>query len=490
MEEKVSKQRILIFLSLLCFMGGVGSWFLEPAHHYWLITGPVIHKPEVSEWDKVREEDAPIFLESIKRRREKLLSTGQMNIYTNHALVRELYSLGERITYSEELKKVDYEVYTETFPPFYGKIQTVLSDLTEDRKKYCSAVENSTIESKLWDEDRAHHLLRELRPVETKEYSAMRRDRIAGLLLGLLCGGMLLIIRRGLQTGWTFERLVGAKIARFSSLFALFTFSFAGGPAVAQQLLFKISKAEQSAELALKQDAPDPLSSGDRDGPKLSPEKKPWTTTLWLFGDVTGKQGHDRQFVFQVNSPNKWVVFGQVRRTADSISSGGNITFGRRFQFRKNLDVTTTLGPAFNIDNPKNVRGYNDQIVSFLITNWSTKYFRASSMVKLFLPTDKAVSFGDRHVQTIRGPTVGTPRFLQGFALHFENWHVGGLKTGHWNEGFFGFDANIGEAFGKPKSWLSWFTIFPYVDVCRPQPGHHRLWDIRVQFKRTLALSH
>jgi hypothetical protein len=80
---------------------------------------------------------------------------------------------------------------------------------------------------------------------------------------------------------------------------------------------------------------------------------------------------------------------------------------------------------------------------------------------------------------------------LQGIALQMENWHVNGPKGGHWIEFMIGPMFNIGQAIGKPKSAWSWFSVYPYTDLCRPQPNHNRLWDVRVQYKRTFSsLSH
>lgn len=221
-----------------------------------------------------------------------------------------------------------------------------------------------------------------------------------------------------------------------------------------------------------------------------TPETKPQNTlTLWLFGDATGTGSHDRQVIVEFDHKTGFSVIQQNRQTSDRASAGGNITAGWTLRPFKQLKVTATAGPAFNYVSGKNWGGYNHQLQAFVITSLTTRYFRLANLVKFFLPTDEQASFGHRQIQTIRGPTKGTPRLLRGVGLEIETWRAKTPAGYRWNEIMTGPVFNVGEVFGKKTGFWNRISIYPYRDWCRPQPGHRRLWDIRIQYQHTFAFG-
>lgn len=224
------------------------------------------------------------------------------------------------------------------------------------------------------------------------------------------------------------------------------------------------------------------------------PHTQPSTLMVLSFGDVTGPQGHDEQVIWVFtrggDGPLKnLVVLQQNRGTADYKTINGNMTAGHKFRFSRWFDLTATAGPAFNYAVRGQRAGYNNQVIVFLIANWRTRFFQFSGLAKIFLPTAPNTSFGDRQIETLRGPPETTPRQLRWLAVQMENWHVQGPGQPHWNEIMIGPLLNLGQLMGKAKGFWGCWSLYPYRDFARPQPAHQRLWDFRVQFQHTFVLA-
>jgi hypothetical protein len=495
--RKVTKPRLL---ALLLFVCAIGSWFLKDPN-YWLWNSfydnyPKITKHVIHPWEEIHEMEAVSLIREIERERQALGASklpAEEIIKASFALESRLFKIQLRTISKEEDRGLTYE-FDEAPAPIFSEMQNLEIRIMNFRDRFTSP-ENRQLIEKLSLED-SKKVKIEWEQGFRAEVIGTWRYRITRSLLLTLLALVVLVIERGLSTGWTFERLVGRRTIRFATMLAGFTFAtIGGGPAIAQQLLFKISRADQQQEKALELEAPDPLASGEGGNPVKKPTAVPSTLTVWLFGDATGTASHDRQLIFVFTAGRDtpfpgFTVLQQSRQTSDAATATGNTTFGWSHRFGKSFDLTGTAGPAFNYDTRGNLGGFNHQIITLIISNWRTRYFQFSSLVKLMAPTDPKVRFADRHIQTIRGPTKGTPRFLQGLALQMENWHINGPGGGHWVEFMVGPIVNIGDTIGKPESAWSWFSVYPYTDLCRPQPSHNRLWDVRVQFKRTFSLAH
>lgn len=213
-------------------------------------------------------------------------------------------------------------------------------------------------------------------------------------------------------------------------------------------------------------------------------ELKTATFNIWLFGDVTGRESHERELIFLFTAKNGFSLIQQNRQTSDGASAVGSISAGWKFQTKKHFKQTTTIGPVFGYD-PK--VSYGGQLVLFSISELDTQFFRLDNIVKLSIPTNQNNPFGSRHIQVVKGPQEGTPRLLRGIALEVESLHINSSRGG-WLELRIGPAINVEGVLGR-QGLLSHITFYPYRDLFRPQPGHNRIWDLRLQYSQTFHLG-
>lgn len=464
------KLRKLQILALLIFIGAGCSWFFSDKYHRDLYPygySQNLSRLEPTKPTLITEKDAWDILGNAKIEMARLQREQKLDTWAIQSILDRLdvafYNYGNAKDRDQEFTSENY-----TFGDVRDSIQTLKVELENTRSPYCASEAGRDVciaLSKERYESGRLHLVESPSP----ERLGMLRYKIGRLLLIALLGLLILAIDSGRQSRWIFERMIGQRVMKFSAQTVMFFFTMSGGTAIAQQMMKKIEKDGQKIEEITEKD-------------QGTVNTKPISINATFFSDTD----RDRQAFFLVKY-KRWIGFIQNRETTDRKSYTTTFAGGMELPIPgKSFGASIFGGPAMNWKTGQYAGNFQVLTTFFL----KTRYFEGSGLVKNIIATDSAKSVsGSRHIQTIRGPTVGTPRWLQGFAVHAENWHVSGPNGAHWIEAMFGFDINLGGILGKPKSWLGDFTLYSYQDLCRPQPGHPQKRDIRFQWSHTFKTT-